>query len=376
MKPDAPAEYRGEFKPVRTVVPGIDICELLPMQAKIFDKIALLRSCVSIENDHYLAEVYSGLPRAAKRPAFGSIIARTLGNRGSMPAYVSMSRETTDIFEFENPLYVGSAYRAFRPFGQGLEDLAPPKHLAAGRLDDRRHLLQSFDTIRRDIDARGDMAGMDMFTRQALDIISSPAVRDAFDLSREPEKVRDRYGKKGAKYKYNKVDAAWDGDLFLRARRLVEAGARIVTIRPGSWDHHGGDAQGSIFDGYRTQLPLLDQSIHALITDLHDRGLDKDVAVVVLGEFGRTPRMNAGAGRDHWAEAGSVLFAGGGFKTGQVIGRTDSRAERPTDRPVGFQNIVATIYRFLGIDPGTTIPDHFGRPQYLLDEREPIGELG
>jgi hypothetical protein len=255
-----------------------------------------------------------------------------------------------------------------------VENLRPVGSL--DRLNDRKKLLATFDGLRRDLDQSGAFAGLDRFSAQALDIITSPKVREAFDLSKEPDRLVARYGQ--GKYKYITVKDLWyewEARQFILARRLVEAGVRVVTLRVGQWDHHSGFV-GSIFESLRTMVPLLDRSIHALVSDLRDRGLDKDVLVVVLGEFGRTPKIyKPGPGREHWAEAGCVLFAGGGLKMGQVIGETDSRGERSKSGTVTFQNVLATIYHVLGIDPATTLPDFRGRPQYLLEDRAPIAEL-
>jgi uncharacterized protein (DUF1501 family) len=226
------------------------------------------------------------------------------------------------------------------------------------QLTERKMLLGAFDTLRRDVESsKGSFAGMDAFTAQALAIVSSPRVRDAFDVAKEPDKVRQQYGTLSR---------------LLQARRLVEAGVSVVNVlAPGYWDTHGNN-----FKSLRQMLPLLDKGIHTLVTDLHERGLDKDVTVVVWGEYGRTPKVNSAAGRDHWPEASFALVAGGGFKMGQVIGATTARAERPVGESYIPQNVLATLYReVFGIDPATTLKDHSGRPQYLLDERASIKEL-
>lgn len=375
MKPDAPAEVRGEFKSIPTKMTGVRVCEHMPRQAAIFDKFALVRGIQSVENDHFLSEVYSGLPRGAgNRPAFGSVASRMIGGTQALPTYVSLSRATTDQFEFEKPYYAGASHTPFRPFGEALEDMKPVASLE--RLKERKGLLDAFDTMRRDLDAADRLGGMDRFTAQALDIITSSKVREAFDLSREPDRVRHSYG--GGKYQYITVNDpifTWEAEQFLLARRLVEAGVRVVTLRVGQWDHHSGFS-GSIFPCLKSMLPLFDHSLEALITDLEVRGLDKDVLVVVLGEFGRTPKIaNPGPGRDHWAEAGCALFAGGGLKVGQVIGETDARAERARSGSITFQNIFATMYRVLGIDPAAQLVDFRGRPQSLLEHSESIAEL-
>ena len=375
LKPQAPVEYRGPFKPIDTTVPGIRICEHFPQQAKIMNRLTLLRGVQSVENDHFLSEVYSGLPRTSgKRPAFGSVVSRLAGSSSSLPPYVSLDRPTTDQFEFEKPYYAGAQHAPFRPFGDALENLTPVKSF--DRFDDRKGLLAAFDTMRREIDTSGQAAGMDRFRAAALDLITSRQAREAFDLSREPKKNIERFGKGKYTHQADKtILYDWDARPFVLARRLVEAGVRVVTLRVGSWDHHSGPAQ-DIFASYRHCLPALDNSIHALVTDLDARGLLNDVLIVVLGEFGRTPKLAyPGPGREHWAEAGCVLMAGGGIATGLVVGETDSRAERPKSGRITFQNVIATIYNVLGIDPADTLPDFNGRPQYLLDDNSPVKEL-
>jgi hypothetical protein len=232
--------------------------------------------------------------------------------------------------------------------------------------------------MRRDLDQRDAFAGLDPFQAQALAMLTSPKVRDAFDLGKEPDRVLAAYGHKAGKFPHQTVKTIlydWDARPFLLARRLVEAGVRVVTLRDGEWDHHSGP-QADIFAALQRKLPLLDRSLCALLNDLKSRGLDQDVLVVVLGEFGRTPKITPlGPGREHWAEAGCALFCGGGLPMGQVIGATDSRAERSKSGTISFQNVLATIYQVLGIDPGTQFTDFNGRPQYLLDDREPIAEL-
>lgn len=375
LKPDAPAEIRGPMKSTATALPGVRIVEQMPRQAAMMDQFALLRGVRSVENDHFLSEVYSGMPRGAgKRPAFGSVASRLLGNHAAMPTYVSLSRATTDQFEFEKPHYAGSGHAPFRPFGEAIENLAPAKSLT--QLHDRKSLLKSFDTLRRDLDKTDAMAGMDRFQVQALDIMTSPKVREAFDLKKEPPKVVDRYGK--GKFSHQaefSIKYDWDVKPFILARRLVEAGVRVVTLSVGSWDHHSG-GNANIFEAYKLVFPVLDASIAALVTDLKERGLDEDVLVVVLGEFGRSPKIGyPGPGREHWADAGCVLLAGGGLKMGQVIGETDSRAEQSKSGTITFQNIMATIYHVLGVDLNATLTDFDGRPQTLLDDRQPIAEL-
>ena len=379
MKPNATADYRGEFKPIRTNLPGLDICEHMPLQAKIADKLALVRTVQFVEPmQHELEEVFTGFPKSAHRPSFGSVISRFCGGHWEMPSYVSLEYSEGTV-SYESPQYLGAAHRPLHVSGTaGVRNLTLARGLTRNKLDERRTLLQAFDGFRRELDVRRESQDMDVYTARAFDIITSAKARDAFDLSREPTKVLDRYGKRDDKFIYvgTKADSVWDSHKFLLARRLVEAGVPVVTLRAGLWDHHGNVVTGAgstIWSGMKTALPLLDRSIYALLTDLHDRGLDKEVVVLVWGEFGRTPKISQG-GRDHWPEAGFALF-GGAVKTGQVIGETDSRGERPKSRPLGAQNVIGTLYHLLGIDPKQTVADFNGRPQYLLEEGEPIDEL-
>ena len=294
--------------------------------------------------------------------------------RGALPPYVSLNRASTDQFEFEKPYFAGSHHAPFRPFGDAVDDLAPVKSLDA--LADRKQLLKSFDTLRRDIDRTDAIRATDTFQARALDIITSPKVREAFDLSREPVKNVARYG--SGRYTHQTVKDIYypfETKPFVLARRLVEAGVRVVTLRVSQWDHHSGP-QADIFHSLRHIVPPTDRSVYALVTDLEARGLADDVLVVVLGEFGRTPKITQpGPGREHWADAGCVAFFGGGLKMGQVIGETDGRGERAKSGATTFQNVMATIYNFLGIDLNATIPDFSGRPQFLLDDNKPIKEL-
>ncbi len=376
LKPRAPAEYRGPFSPIATKLPGVQICEHMPRQAALMDRAALVRGIRSVENDHYLSEVYTGLPRSAgKRPAFGSIVSRLSPTMCAMPTYVSLN-ETSDLFNDEKPHYAGAGHAPFRPFNESLSDLTPVKNLE--QLKDRKALLAAFDKLHRELDSPDALAGLDRFQAQALEMIASPKVREAFDLSNESPETLARYGHKAGKYPHQTAKQYmydWNGKPFLMARRLVEAGVRVVTLHAGDWDHHSS-AEGDIFFALKCLMPLIDMSITALVDDLKDRGLDQDVLVVVLGEFGRTPKISPlGPGREHWADAGCALFFGGGLTMGQVIGETDPRAERSINGTISFQNIMSTIYHTLGIDPETKLLDFNGRPQYLLDDRTPIRGL-
>jgi hypothetical protein len=371
LKPNAPEDYRGPFKPIATSLNGVQICEHMPCQARIMDKLALLRGVKSIEPDHFLSEVYSGLPRSAgKRPAFGSVVSRLVENEAAIPPFVNLN-DMDD--EFEMPSYLGAGYAPFHPFGSAIANMKAPTSI--DRLQERKQLHAAFDTMRRDLDQNA-LSGLEKFQTQAFDIITSPQVRNAFDLSREPQKLIASYGK--GKFTHQTVKTIlynWDSRPFLLARRLVEAGVRVVSLRMNSWDHHPGD-QSDIFLSLQHMLPALDRSFSALINDLEARGLDQDVMVVMVGEFGRSPKiMKPGVGRDHWADAGCAVVYGGGLQMGQVIGETDSRGERAKSGKMGFQNIMATIYRHFGIDPQISFPDFSGRPQNLLADGQPIQEL-
>jgi hypothetical protein len=375
MKPQAPREYRGEFNPIRTNVPGIEICELMPMQAKIADKFAILQGC-QLANLHTGNAFYSGfawqesprasLPGEAQRPALGSVVSRLRRTAADVPSYVSMQNPT----DWERAYYLGVEHEPFRVGGgsapESLDNMHRPGNISAQRLEARTDLLHTFDKIRRDFDATGIARGMDAFQARALEIVASGKVHNAFDIEKEPKHVRARYGDGPFS------NGRHPGSLFLQARRLLEAGVAVVTICIPGWDTHRDN-----FSTLRDLLPPLDRALHALVTDLDERGLLQDVIVLMGGEFGRTPRIGdvTPDGRSHWPEAGFLWLAGGGLKTGQIIGATDGRGERVVGSPIQIQNVLATLYPLLGIDPATTIRDHNGRPQYLLENREPVAGL-
>ena len=354
LKPDAPSEYRGEFRPIATNVPGIQICEHMPLQARMMDKLAVVRSVVAVD-EHSDSAVMTGYSerdnRLANHPSFGSVVSRVRGLQNDMPPFVSLrglSRGT-------EPGFLGVAHRPFTPDGPGLQDLRLVNGVTPQRVEQRRTMLESFDNMRSEIDNNGTLAGLDSFTQRAFDMIASGGVRTALDLQREPAEGRERY--RGV-------------ENFLTARRLVEAGVGCVTLSYGGWDTHGQN-----FTSLRRQLPILDRGISNLVTDLSDRGLLDNVVLVVWGEFGRTPRVNQNAGRDHWAPVMSALVAGGGLRVGQAVGSSSARGERPQDRRCTPSQLLATLYRQIGIDPGQTFPNGLGRPMYVLDDREPIREL-
>jgi hypothetical protein len=355
LKPDAPKEFRGEFNPIKTNVAGVEISEHFPLQAQMWDKLACIRSIVS-NGEHSDSLVMTGysssVNRTAHHPSFGSVVSKMRSSEGSsVPPFVSLRGMSTGT----EPGFLGIAHRPFAVSGTGAKDLRLPNGVSAERVEDRKALLDGFDGLRRDLDATGSLTGIDSFTTRAFDMVLSGKVRNALDLSKEERTSRDRY--KGV-------------EQFLTARRLVEAGVGCVTLSYGSWDTHSGN-----FTSLKRQLPAVDRGIAALIQDLHDRGLDKDVVTVMWGEFGRTPKINMRAGRDHWPQVMSALIAGGGLKMGQAIGASNARGERPKDRPYTVPQVLSTIYRNIGIDPGRTFPDGTGRPMYVLDDRQPVAEL-
>jgi hypothetical protein len=381
LKPDAPAEYRGEFRPIRTNVPGIDICELMPRQAALADKFSILRG-IRTHGNHDPTELLTGIHAAAsgqigtvRRPAFGCVVSRLRGVNQEIPPYVSTSnhRLLQSYDDPEEPAYLGPTHRPFSAIGPMTQALTRPTEITLDRLDDRQALLRAFDALSREQDnPQRAFEGMDGYQRRALEMIRSTRVRDALDLDREPQTMRDLYGSAGAD--------------FLRARRLVEAGVSVVSVAarfsvrigdgindPGGWDTHGYN-----FRLLRAKLPIYDQAVAALLSDLSERGLSEDVAVVIWGEFGRTPRIGdvTPDGRGHWPRAMCALIAGGGLRMGQVVGETDPRAENARHQPIHAQQVLATLYHVLGIDlASTTLTDHSGRPQYSLDRPVKIGEL-
>jgi hypothetical protein len=375
LKVEAPSGIRGEFKPIPTNVAGIEICEHMPKLAAMADKYAIIRSIVGARDEHASDQCLGGFPmsvskRQGGRPALGSILSKLQGPVDpAVPPFVGLAPPMghKPWANPGEPGYLGFAHGPFTPFNAETSSMTL-NGMTLDRLGNRKQLLRSLDNFRRAIDTSGAMAGMDAFSQAAFSILTSSRLVDALDVTKEDPRLRAKYGVGDMK----PVD---DGgpccnDHFLMARRLVEAGVRCVTLAFGRWDYHNNN-----FGQCRERLPKLDAAVSALIEDLHIRGLDRDVSVVVWGEFGRTPRINKDAGRDHWPAVSCALLACGGMRTGQVIGSTTRTADQAKDRPVTFQEVFATLYRNLGIDPGTTVPNHEGRPMYLLDRFEPIPEL-
>jgi hypothetical protein len=375
LKMDAPAEIRGEYRPIATNVPGLEICEHMPRLARLMDKLVVIRSMVGAHPFHSAGQCLTGYTDTESRtqggrPSLGSVVSRLQGPANpAVPAFVGLSPRTTEVRWGDpgDPGYLGMKHAPYTPFRSevGNPDSAT---IEPERLQGRMTLLDSLDEWRRQAEADERVAGLDAFNRRAYNILTSRKLFDALDVTREDPKIRARYG-------YGDMVPEDDGppccnDHFLMARRLVEAGVRCVTISFGRWDTHKYN-----FESNKVRIPKLDIALSALIEDLYARGLDRDVSVVVWGEFGRTPTINAKAGRDHWPAVSFTLLSGGGMRTGQVIGATDKTASYVTNRPVTFQSVFATLYHNLGINPESSVRDRNNRPMYLLDKSDPIREV-
>jgi hypothetical protein len=383
IKTEAPREIRGEFDPIRTNVAGIDICEMFPRIARMADKFVFIRSLVDNAGDHDAYQCMTGRRRNAQLgnfwPMMGSWVSKFQGNvNPAIPANLSLMYPTGEA-RWGDPQGGGFLGMGHNPFNlvsrQGRTQTSGMtlNGVTLERLNRRVDLLRAVDNISREIDQRGTMDGIDSFTQQALGILTSSRLVDALDLSREDDRVVAGYGTDDANFERDGAPRMIRN--LCIARRLVEAGARVVTLNFSRWDWHGPD--GKNFEQARRNMPMLDAGVSALVGDLHARGLDQDVSVVVWGEFGRTPRINAQAGRDHWPQVSCALLAGGGMKTGQVIGATDRTGGTAARRPVKFQEVFATLYRNIGLNPlETRIFDPNGRPQYLVDAGvDPIREV-
>ncbi|MCB1090386.1 MAG: DUF1501 domain-containing protein [Verrucomicrobiae bacterium] len=386
MKPDAPREIRGEFKPIRSNVPGMEFCELFPKLAKCADKFAIIRSLADCDGRHDPFQCMTGRKKldATNRPPggwpnFGAWVSALEGSKPGIPANLALMYPTKG-GNWGNPYGGGFIGNAHAPMNLVEKDpLAKPQNLSIrditlDRIEDRAQLRESLQDFQRRAGEAAENDGLDIYHRQALDILSGSKLTDALDLSKEDPKVAARYGVNDPVYTYDGPPKMVRNMLI--ALRLVEAGARVVTLNFSRWDWHGTAGLFN-FKRAREDFPMLDAGLSALFTDLHERGLDRDVAIVVWGEFGRTPRLNKLDSRDHWPGANTAIMAGGGMSTGQVIGATDKEGGYPTERPVKFQEVFATLYRCIGIDPTqATVTDATGRPQYLVDAGiKPIREL-
>jgi hypothetical protein len=378
IKTEAPVEIRGEFQPIDTRVPGIRIGEVFPRIAGIMDQCAVVRSIVGASGQHDALQCTTGYAQAnlaplGGRPGIGPVLSKLLGPvDAAVPPFVGLAEKTKHLpwSDAGRVGFLGPAHAAFKPDGPGMANMQL-QNLTVEQLANRKQLLHSFDTLRREWDVNGALAGADAATAKALDVLTSSKLIDALDVSRESEQTRARYGD-GKPYKFQFDGAPTPNEHLLIARRLVEAGARCVTLSFGRWDSHDQN-----FDLIRDHGGKLDQCFSALIEDLATRGLLDDVVVIAWGEFGRSPKITGKAGRDHWPQVSCALLAGGGLKTGQVIGATNRLGEYAANRPVHFGEIFATLYRALGVNPETaTVPDPTGRPQHLVEHpamRELVG---
>jgi hypothetical protein len=381
IKPDAPAEIRGEFKPIATNVPGIQIGELFPKIAAMMDKFTVVRSIVGANGGHAAHQAVTGFgPNNAPAggwPSQGAWISKVQGPvNQSVPAHCSLFYKTGHgpWGDPGNGGFLGLAHAPFRLVGGKGETNKTENMVLQGitldRLQDRNALLNSIDGIKRTVDATGSMVGMDAFTEQAVGILTSSRLVDAMDITQESDETLARYGKGDPTFRADGAPKMTEN--FLIARRLVEAGARCVSLNFSRWDWHGGN-----FKRGREDMPMLDAAVSSLVQDLHDRGMDRDVSVVVWGEFGRTPKINANAGRDHWPNVSTALLAGGGMNHGQVIGETNRLGEHAIDRPVTFAEITATLYHQIGFNLRAIREfDLRGRPYYPVDPNaKPMVEL-
>ena len=377
LKMEAPSGIRGPFQPIDTAVPGIQICEHMPMLAKVMDKCIPLRSVHGSPNGSHDSFIcYTGHSFVNQPPgdwpSMGAVASRLQGPVNvSVPPFIGLSPNTghPPYGSPGHPGFLGISHGAFRPSGPSRANMKL-NGVTLDRLGNRKQLLTSLDAFRRSHSGDSSLAGLDDLNRQALDILTSSRLADALDLSKEDPAVRERYGKGSPK---NFGDGAPRNlEHFLMARRLVEAGARVVTLNFGRWDFHSNNHNTA----RDTHLPMFDRGLATLIADIYERGLGDDVSVVAWGEFGRTPRINKTAGRDHWPQVGGGLIAGGGMQTGQVIGSTDRLGGVPKDRPVHFGEVFATLYRNLGLDPASMkLPDLSGRPQFIVDKHSPMPEV-
>jgi hypothetical protein len=364
LKPTAPREFRGEFSPISTNVPGMEICELMPNLAQVADRFSVIRSITGLRNEHAPFQSDSGwsevsLKNVGGRPGIGSVMSKLWGPsqstpRGTAPTFVDLTGWTKAGF-------TGQVNAGFRPDNQGRQNLSLNVDVNQSRLDERVALLGSLDRMQRNVDRTGMLDAIDSYTERAFGIVTSGELAKALDLRSEDPNLLKRYG-----IANNKIN-----ERFILSRRLIESGVRCVSFSWGGWDTHANN-----FTQLRRQLPQLDQGLATLIQDLDQHGLLDNTIIMMSGEFGRTPRVNKTAGRDHWPRASFFFLAGGGLRHGQVIGATSRNAEEPIERPVHIQNVFHTIYQQLGIDSNSVVlMDPNGRPQYLVEDRQLITEL-
>lgn len=388
LKPEAPREIAGPWRPIATNVPGFEICEAFPKLAGMADKFSVVRSLVGNQADHDAIQVFNGRHPKKQTPSggwpqFGTMVSRLQGPaRPESPPYVSLCYQCTHgPYNEPGPGFLGTAHAPFRPMGDTRQDMVL-NGITLDRLSDRRSLLKSLDLIKREIDHTSTMQGLDAFTDQAMGLLTSSQLADALDLSKEDPAIVERYGTGDPKIMIDSNGAPRVPQSLLVARRLIEAGVRVVTLNYSKWDWHGGtNTEGrknnSIFVREEEDFPIFDRCVSALLEDLHQRGLSDDCAVVIWGEFGRTPKISSIIGRDHWPAVNCAMLAGGGMRHGQIIGSTDRIGGEAASRPVTFGEVYATLFQHLGIDINhATIDDLNGRPQYLVEDgSRPLPEL-
>jgi len=367
LKPDAPAEIRGKYHPIATSVPGLQVGELLPRMARVMNRLTLVRSGAHNNDHHETATnwVLSGRFGSAfgDYPAIGAVVAHEIGFSGQLPPYVSIPRNPSFTWELGKSAYLGGRYESFKTGDPAaadfkVQDVAPAETLTAQRAERRQKLLQAVDGLARRVQGNDQIATYDEFSQRAASMVLSSEARSAFSIDKESDRLRDQYGRNTF------------GQSCLLGRRLIERGVRFVTVNYGGWDHHA-----QVFASLDKKLPEFDQGFAALIEDMHVRGLLADTLVLAFGEFGRTPKINKDAGRDHWGPAASLLFAGAGVREGQVLGATDKQGAYVTRRPVSPADVACTIYEALGIDPHKMLPAPDGRPIEILDQGELVKEL-
>lgn len=367
LKTDAPEEVRGKYSPIHSNVSGLLVGELLPKMAQCMDRVTLVRSGAHNNDHHETATnwVMSGRfgTPFGDWPAIGAVVAHETGFSGALPPYVAIPRNPSFTWELGKSAFLGGRYESFKAGDPNSEnykvrDLSPVEALSNQSIERRRTLSQAVDSLTRRIDGNDQLATFDEFQRRAADMILSPKAQTAFEIGRESAQTRDSYGRNTF------------GQSCLLARRLVEAGVRFVTVNYGGWDHHG-----KIFENCDKKLPEFDTGLSAFLKDMDQRGLLADTLVAVYGEFGRTPKINKDAGRDHWGPAASLLFAGAGVKRGEVIGATDREGAYVTTKPIRPADVAYTIFESLGIDPRKQLRTPDGRPIEILDQGEFVNEL-
>jgi uncharacterized protein (DUF1501 family) len=365
-KPEAPEDIRGKYAPIETVVPGLRVSDKLPLMARVMDKVALVRSGAHNNDHHETATNWAlsgrfGTP-FGDYPAVGAVVAHETGFSGTLPPYVAVPRNPSFTWELGKSAFLGGRYESFKA-GDPSQTNYKVQDLTAETTDAKKAarrdtLLKAVDGLAKKVEGNDQIATYDEFHARAREMVLSPEARTAFAVDREPEKLRDRYGRNTA------------GQSMLLARRLVEAGVRFVTVNYGGWDHHG-----KIFESLDKKLPEFDRAVSALVADMHARGTFENTLLVVMGEFGRTPKLNKDAGRDHWGQAASLLFAGAGVKPGFVLGKTDKFGAYTTQRPVAPADVAYTVLDALGIDPRKHLTTPDGRPIEILDQGDAVKEL-